>query len=102
MYLSNLWEGSELNSKLEKSILVKTKENRINITAGQRSYSAITLDTISGYNPVISMVYPSHVGILVGGTWMRDGKAWFMFDAKTAETPETFVAITLYVKTSLL
>lgn len=93
---------SELNTKLQKSIQVITKQNRINVTAGQRSYSAITIDTISGYNPVISIVYSSHAGTLVGGTWMRDGKVWFMFDAKTTETPETFVAVTLYVKTSIL
>ena len=92
----------ELYGKLGRAIQVKTKETRLNVTAGQRTYSYVTLDTISGYTPVMTNVHGSHIGTLVGGSYIQGGKAMFYFDAKNTETPETFVAVTLYVKTALL
>lgn len=92
----------ELYGKFKNAIQVRTKETRLNVTAGQRTYSYVTLDAISGYTPVMSSVHGSHYGTVTGGAYIQDGKARFVFDAKTTETPETFVAVTLYVKTALL
>lgn len=83
-------------------MLVKSKTNTINVTAGQRGISYITLDDVSGYTPVISEVWSSHSTTITGDCRITSGRVYFCFDAKSAQTPETFTADTLYVKTAAM
>ena len=87
---------------MTKLIVIKSITNRINVTAGQRAVSYITLDDVPGYTPVISEVWSSHPTTITGDCYIESGKVYFYFDAKTANTPETFTADTLYIKTSAM
>lgn len=95
-------EIEALNSNMTNLMLVKSKTNTINVTAGQRGISYITLDDVSGYTPVISEVWSSHSTTITGDCRITSGRVYFRFDAKSAQTPETFTADTLYVKTAAM
>lgn len=83
-------------------LLIKSKSTRINVTAGQSAPSYIILDVVPGYTPVISTVYSSHVNTKVTDARITDDRVLFYFDATATNTPETFTADTVYIKTSAL
>lgn len=96
---------STLNASLSKLIgntsdlmIVRNLSNRINVTAGQRAMSYILISDIEGYTPVIATVSSSHVTTNTSDPALADGQVNFYFDAKSAQTPETFTAKVLYVK----
>ena len=93
---------TELNSNMTNLLLIKSKSNRINVTAGQSTSSYIILDVVPGYTPVISTVYSSHITTKVTDARITDDRVVFYFDATAPNTPETFTADTVYVKTAVM
>ena len=89
----------ELNSNMTNLLLIKSKSTRINVTAGQSTYSYIILDVVPGYTPVISTVWSSHITTKTSDAHITDDRVTFSFAATAPNTPETFTANTLYVKT---
>lgn len=83
-------------------ILRKSKTNRINVAAGQRSVSGIILDAIEGYTPLESLVWSSHSTTITSDCHIDNDRVTFYFDAKSAQTPETFTAETIYVKNTVI
>ena len=79
-------------------ILVKNKSNRINVTANQQSLSYITLNPVDGYTPIIATIHSSHSATMTSDARIDGDKVSFHFNAKTAQTPETFTAVVVYVK----
>lgn len=93
---------SDLSSKMTDIILRKSKTNRINVAAGQRSVSGIILDAIEGYTPLVSLVWSSHSTTITSDCHIDNDRVTFYFDAKSAQTPETFTAETIYVKNTVI
>lgn len=93
---------SQLSSKMTDIILRKSKTNRINVAAGQRSVSGIILDAIEGYTPLESLVWSSHSTTITSDCHIDNDRVTFYFDAKSAQTPETFTAETIYVKNTVI
>lgn len=93
---------SDLSSKMTDIILRKSKTNRINVAAGQRSVSGIILDAIEGYTPLESLVWSSHSTTITSDCHIDNDRVTFYFDAKSAQTPETFTAETIYVKNTVI
>ena len=95
-------ELSKLNSNMTNLLLIKSKSTRINVTAGQSTYSYIILDVVPGYTPVISTVWSSHITTKTSDVHITDDRVTFCFAATAPNTPETFTADTLYVKTAAM
>lgn len=91
-----------INSNTSNIIQVKNKSNTINVIAGQRTMSSILLDVVEGYTPVLSTVFSSHATTITSDCRIINGTVMFYFDAKAPNTPETFTAQTIYVKTSVM
>ena len=83
-------------------LFIKSKSNRINVTAGQSTHSYIILDVVPGYTPVISTVWSSHITTKTSDVHITDDRVTFYFSATAANTPETFTADTVYVKTAVM
>lgn len=92
----------ELNSNMTNLLLIKRKSNRINVTAGQNTSSHIILDVVPGYTPVISTVYSNHITTKVTDARITDDRVVFYFKATAPNTPETFTADTVYIKTAAM
>lgn len=95
-------ELEALNSNMTNLLLIKSKSTRINVTAGQSTYSYIILDVVKGYTPVISTVWSSHLTTNTSDAHITDDRVTFHFEATAPNTPETFTADTLYVKTAAM
>ena len=95
-------ELEALNSNMTNLLLIKSKSTRINVTAGQSTYSYIILDVVKGYTPVISTVWSSHITTKTSDAHITDDRVTFYFEATAPSTPETFTADTLYVKTAAM
>lgn len=93
---------TELNGKFEIIAQKKTKDNRINVSAGQKATSYIVIDDIDGYTPVLATVWSSHITTTTSDARIVDDRVMFYFDAASNETPETFTADILYIKDILL
>ena len=93
---------SKLNSNMTNLLLIKSKSTRLNVTAGQSTLSYIILDVVPGYTPVISTVYSSHITTKATDARITDDRVVFYFAATAANTPETFTADTVYVKTAAM
>lgn len=91
-----------LNSNTTNLLLIKSKSTRLNVTAGQSTHSYIILDVVPGYTPVISTVYSSHITTKATDARITDDRVVFYFDATAPNTPETFTAETVYVKTAVM
>lgn len=92
----------ELNSNTTNLLLIKSKSTELNVTAGQSTLSYIILDVVPGYTPVISTVYSSHITTKATDARITDDRVVFYFDATAPNTPETFTADTVYVKTTAM
>ena len=92
----------ELNRNMTNLLLIKSKSTRLNVTAGQSTLSYIILDVVPGYTPVISTVYSYHITTKVTDARITDDRVVFHFEATAPNTPETFAADTLYVKTAAM
>lgn len=93
---------SYLIGKFEIIAQKKTKDNRINVSAGQKATSYIVIDDIDGYTPVLATVWSSHITTTTSDARIVDDRVMFYFDAASNETPETFTADILYIKDILL
>lgn len=93
---------TELNGKFEIIAQKKTKDNRINVSTGQKAASYIIIDAIDGYTPVLATVWSSHVTTTTSDARIVDDRVMFYFDAASNQTPETFTADILYIKDILL
>lgn len=87
-----------LNGNMKKLIIKKNYSNRINVTAGQRSTSSIAIDVIDGYTAIIAHVYSSHTTTITSDVRIVSNRVHFYFDAKSANSPESFDASVIYVK----
>lgn len=92
----------DLIGKFEIIAQKKTKDNRINVSTGQKAASYITIDAIDGYTPVLATVWSSHVTTTTSDARIVDDRVMFYFDATSNQTPETFTADILYIKDILL
>lgn len=93
---------AELNGKFKIIAQKKTKDNRINVSAGQKATSYIIIDAIDGYTPVLATVWSSHVTTTTSDARIVGDRVMFHFDAASNQTPETFTADILYIKDILL
>lgn len=93
---------SELIGKFGIIAQKKTKDNRINISAGQKATSHIVIDDIDGYTPILATVWSSHVTTTTSDARIVGDRVMFYFDAASNQTPETFTADILYIKDILL
>lgn len=87
---------------MNSMVQIKSKSNRINVTAGQKAMSYIIIDPIDGYTPVLATVWSSHVTTTVSDSRIAESNVTFVFDADANQTPETFTADILYIKDILL
>ena len=95
-------EVTELIGNFEIIAQKKTKNNRINVSAGQKAASYIIIDAIDGYTPVLATVWSSHVTTTTSDARIVGDRVMFHFDAASNQTPETFTADILYIKDILL
>lgn len=87
-----------VNGNMKKLIIKKNYSNRINVKAGQRSTSSIAIDVIDGYTAIIAHVYSSHTTTITSDVRIVSNRVHFYFDAKSANSPESFDASVIYVK----
>lgn len=95
-------ELESLNGNMKKLIIKKTYSNRINVAAGQRSVTSIVIDAIDGYTAIIANVYSSHATTITSDVNIVSNSVRFYFDAKSANTPETFDASVIYLRNDVL
>ena len=89
---------TELNGNISNILQKQSKENRINVSAGQKVTSYIIIDAIDGYTPVLATVWSSHVTTTTSDARIVDDRVMFYFDATSNQTPETFTADVVYIK----
>lgn len=91
----------ELNSKLDEKIIVQRYSNRINVSNGQNSYTAINVNIPDGYTIIGISAYAEHATTLCGGGAYdsNNNRIVIPFSAHDSVTPETFyVDLTLMVE----
>ena len=101
--LLNVLGGSlaELNDKLDEKIIVQRYSNRINVSNGQNSYTAINVNIPDGYTIIGISTYAIHATTLCGGGAYdsNNNRIVIPFSAHDSVTPETFhVNLTLMVE----
>lgn len=93
---------TELNGNISNILQKQSKDNRINVSTGQKAASYIIIDAIDGYTPVLATVWSSHVTTTTSDARIVGDRVMFYFDAASNQTPETFTADILYIKDILL
>jgi hypothetical protein len=91
----------ELNSKLDEKIIVQRYSNRINVSNGQNSYTAINVNIPDGYTIIGIFTYAIHATTLCGGGAYdsNNNRIVIPFSAHDSISPETFyVDLTLMVE----
>lgn len=91
----------ELNDKLDEKIIVQRYSNRINVSNGQNSYTAINVNIPDGYTIIGISTYAEHATTLCGGGAYdsNNNRIVIPFSAHDSVTPETFyVDLTLMVE----
>lgn len=91
----------ELNDKLDEKIIVQRYSNRINVSNGQNSYTAINVNIPDGYTIIGISTYAIHATTLCGGGAYdsNNNRIVIPFSAHDSVTPETFhVDLTLMVE----
>ena len=91
----------ELNDKLDEKIIVQRYSNRINVSNGQNSYTAINVNIPDGYTIIGISTYAEHATTLCGGGAYdsNNNRIVIPFSAHDSVTPETFhVDLTLKVE----
>lgn len=91
----------ELNDKLDEKIIVQRYSNRINVSNGQNSYTAINVNIPDGYTIIGISAYAEHATTLCGGGAYdsNNNRIVIPFSAHDSNTPETFyVDLTLMVE----
>lgn len=92
---------AELNDKLDEKIIVQRYSNRINVSNGQNSYTAINVNIPDGYTIIGISTYAIHATTLCGGGAYdsNNNRIIIPFSAHDSVTPETFhVDLTLMVE----
>lgn len=88
----------QLIGNISNILQKQSKDNRINVSAGQKAASYIIIDAIDGYTPVLATVWSSHVTTTTSDARIVDDRVMFCFDATSNQTPETFTADVVYIK----
>lgn len=88
----------DLIGNISNILQKQSKDNRINVSAGQKAASYIIIDAIDGYTPVLATVWSSHVTTTTSDARIVDDRVMFYFDATSDQTPETFTADVVYIK----
>lgn len=91
----------ELNDKLDEKIIVQRYSNRINVSNGQNSYTAINVNIPDGYTIIGISTYAIHATTLCGGGAYdsNNNRIVIPFSAHDSISPETFHAdLTLMVE----
>lgn len=91
----------ELNDKLDEKIIVQRYSNRINVSNGQNSYTAINVNIPDGYTIIGISTYAIHATTLCGGGAYdsNNNRIVIPFFAHDSISPETFHAdLTLMVE----
>lgn len=91
----------ELNDKLDEKIIVQRYSNRINVSNGQNSYTAINVNIPDEYTIIGISTYAIHATTLCGGGAYdsNNNRIVIPFSAHDSVTPETFhVDLTLMVE----
>lgn len=91
----------ELNDKLDEKIIVQRYSNRINVSNGQNSYTAINVNIPDGYTIIGISTYAIHATTLCGGGAYdsNNNRIVIPFSAHDSVTPEAFhVDLTLMVE----
>ncbi|QEK19013.1 collagen-like protein [[Clostridium] hylemonae] len=88
-----------VNSALNDHIIKRTVGNRINVSAGQQSYTYINFAIPEGYSVLSVSAYAAHAATLCGAAVMSEGRIIIPFSSTAANTPETFTADVVLIKT---
>lgn len=91
----------ELNDKLDEKIIVQRYSNRINVSNGQKSYTAINVNIPDGYTIIGISTYALHATTLCGGGAYdsNNNRIVIPFSAHDSISPETFFTdLTLMVE----
>ena len=88
-----------VNSALNDHIIKRTVGNRINVSAGQQSYTYINFAVPEGYSVLSVSAYAAHAATLCGAAVMSEGRIIIPFSSTAANTPETFTADVVLIKT---
>lgn len=91
----------ELNDKLDEKIIVQRYSNRINVSNGQNSYTAINVNIPDGYTIIGISTYAIHATTLCGGGAYdsNNNRIIIPFSAHDSISPETFFTdLTLMVE----
>lgn len=85
-------ELEELNSKLDEKIIVQRYSNRINVSNGQNSYTAINVNIPDGYTIIGISAHAEHATTLCGGGAYdsNNNRIVIPFSAHDSNSPETF------------
>lgn len=92
---------TEINSKLDEKIIVQRYSNKINVSNGQNTYTAINVNIPDGYTIIGMSAYAEHATTLCGGGAYdsNNNRIVIPFSAHDSVTPETFyVDLTLMVE----
>lgn len=83
-----------LNDKLDEKIIVQRYSNRINVSNGQNSYTAINVNIPDGYTIIGISTYAIHATTLCGGGAYdsNNNRVVIPFSAHDSISPETFHA----------
>ena len=89
----------ELNSNLSGLIIKNTVSNRVNVSAGAQSYTYISVNLPDGYSVLSVSAVAAHYATLCGTASISGGRVYIPYSATAAQTPETFTAEIVLLKT---
>ena len=88
-----------INSNLAGLIIKNTVTNRVNVSAGAQSYTYITISLPAGYSVLSVSAAAAHSTTLCGTASISSGRVYIPYSATAAQTPETFTAEIVLLKT---
>ena len=88
-----------LNSNLSELIIKNTATNKVNVSAGAQSYTYIAISLPAGYSVLSVSAVAAHSTTLCGTASISSGRVYIPYSATTAQTPETFSAEIVLLKT---
>ncbi|MCU0079348.1 phage head spike fiber domain-containing protein [Extibacter muris] len=90
---------AELNSNLAGLIIKNTATNKVNVSAGAQSYTYITISLPAGYSVLSISAVAAHSTTLCGTASISGDRVYIPYVTTAAQTPETFSAEIVLLKT---
>lgn len=90
---------ADLNSNLSELIIKRTATNKVNVSAGAQSYTYITISLPAGYSVLSVSAVAAHSTTLCGTASISGNRVYIPYVTTAAQTPETFSAEIVLLKT---